>query len=152
MGDDGGFLAAARREVPEAWLTLEMDLDVAEPKEKVSLYLDKSVAQMFRRMGAGYHARINRILATWVQMKMSEALVTEVDLLSQIEADMAEAGREEVGCHLEEGRRALHQSWAYNQGMLDASEPEARALLASEILGGEGSAGRERPADVSDAA
>jgi uncharacterized protein (DUF4415 family) len=58
-------------EVPEAWHTLEADLDVVERKVKVTLYLDASVARVFRAMGVGYQARINRILATWVQMKIA---------------------------------------------------------------------------------
>ena len=37
-----------RDEVPEAWHTLEYDLDVWEPKVKVTLWLDKSVAQFYR--------------------------------------------------------------------------------------------------------
>ncbi len=42
-----------REEVPEAWHTLEYDLDVVEAKVKVkvTLWLDKSVAQFYRGMG-----------------------------------------------------------------------------------------------------
>ncbi len=64
-------------EVPEAWHTLEMDVDVEEPKEKVTLYLDRSVAKFYRAMGKGYHGRINRLLATWAQMKIAEDLQVE---------------------------------------------------------------------------
>jgi uncharacterized protein (DUF4415 family) len=60
--------------VPDAWHTLEADLDVEEPKVKVTLYLDTSVAKMFRAMGTGYHARINRVLATWLQLKIAGLL------------------------------------------------------------------------------
>lgn len=60
--------------VPEAWHTLEADLDVEEPKVKVTLYLDASVARLFRAMGTGYQARINRVLATWAQMKIAGLL------------------------------------------------------------------------------
>jgi uncharacterized protein (DUF4415 family) len=56
---------------PNAWHTLELDLDCEEPKEKVTLYLDRSVARAFKAMGKGYHARINRLLATWLQFKLS---------------------------------------------------------------------------------
>ncbi len=51
---------ALEKEVPDSWHTLEADLDVEEPKVKVTLYLDASVAKMFRAMGHGYQARINR--------------------------------------------------------------------------------------------
>ena len=63
-----------RDEVPDAWHTLEADLDVREKKEKVTLYLDASVARFYRAMGLGYHARVNRLLATWAQMKIAGVL------------------------------------------------------------------------------
>ena len=66
--------AALHEDIPEAWHTLEADLDVQEPKEKVTLYLDRSVARFYRAMGQGYQARINRLLATWAQMKIAEEL------------------------------------------------------------------------------
>ncbi|MEM8958047.1 MAG: hypothetical protein AAGC86_09545 [Pseudomonadota bacterium] len=37
-----------REKIPEAWMTLEQDVDVREPKVKVTLYLDDSVAKFFR--------------------------------------------------------------------------------------------------------
>ncbi len=65
---------ALEAEVPEAWHTIEADIDVTEPKVKVTLYLDASVAKLFRAMGAGYQARINRVLSTWAQMKIAGLL------------------------------------------------------------------------------
>lgn len=79
---------AVRDEVPEAWHTLELDLDVEEPKEKITLYLDQSVARMFRAMGKGYQARINWLLRTWVQMKIAGELEIDRVLEARI-ADMA---------------------------------------------------------------
>ena len=66
-----------REEVPEAWHTLEYDLDVAEPKVKVTLWLDKSVASFYRGMGKGYQARINRILGLWAHMKIAKFIDME---------------------------------------------------------------------------
>lgn len=63
--------------VPEAWHTLEQDIDVDEKKEKITLYLDHSVARFYRAMGLGYQARINRLLATWAQMKIADLLDAE---------------------------------------------------------------------------
>ncbi|SEO81908.1 BrnA antitoxin of type II toxin-antitoxin system [Salinihabitans flavidus] len=68
---DGWIDATLREQIPDAWHTLEADVDVREPKEKVTLYLDRSVARFYRGMGHGYHARINRLLATWAQMKIA---------------------------------------------------------------------------------
>ena len=65
---------ALETEAPEAWHTLEADLDVVERKVKVTLYLDASVARVFRAMGQGYQARINRVLSTWAQMKIAGML------------------------------------------------------------------------------
>jgi len=64
-------------EIPDAWHTLEADLDVTEPKEKVTLYLDCSVARFYRAMGKGYQARINRLLATWAQMHIAREVKLE---------------------------------------------------------------------------
>jgi len=77
---------ALRDKVPEAWHTLEHDLDVAEPKEKVTLRLDASVARFYRGMGAGYQARISRILALWANMKIAEALRMEEAIYAQMKA------------------------------------------------------------------
>lgn len=74
LNSDAWLPASLREDIPEAWHTLEQDLDVEEPKQKVTLYLDRSVAQFYRGMGKGYHARINRLLATWAQMKIAEEL------------------------------------------------------------------------------
>ena len=71
-------------EVPEAWHTLEADVDVEEPKEKVTLYLDRSVARFYRAMGKGYHARINRLLATWAQMKIAGEVELEAKLKERL--------------------------------------------------------------------
>ncbi|MDJ0825597.1 MAG: BrnA antitoxin family protein [Rhodobacter sp.] len=59
-------------QVPEAWDTLEQDVDVEEMKVKASLYLDESVLKFYRAMGKGYHARINRVLATFAQMRIAQ--------------------------------------------------------------------------------
>ena len=75
---------AIREAVPEAWHTLEQDVDVAEPKEKVTLYLDRSVAKFYRAMGKGYQARINRLLATWAQMKIAEEVQLEAYLTDRL--------------------------------------------------------------------
>ena len=66
-----------RDRVPEAWHTLEHDLDVEEPKTKITLRLDDSVARFYRAMGPGYQARISRILALWAHMKICDALRLE---------------------------------------------------------------------------
>ena len=52
-------------------------MDATEPKEKITLWLDKSVAQFYRAQGRGYQARINRILATYAQLRI--ARVTRMD-------------------------------------------------------------------------
>jgi uncharacterized protein (DUF4415 family) len=63
--------------VPEAWATLEQDIDVREKKVKVTLRLDESVAKFFRAQGQGYQARINHVLGTYAQMKIAELAITE---------------------------------------------------------------------------
>ncbi len=81
---------ALREDVPEAWHRLEYDVDVQEPKQKVTLYLDQSVARFYKAMGKGYHARINRLLATWAQMKIAEELQSEAAFQMRPAVDAAE--------------------------------------------------------------
>ena len=45
-----------------------------EPKEKVTLYLDRSVARMYRGLGNGYQGVINRVLRVWMQCKAADWL------------------------------------------------------------------------------
>lgn len=117
---DTGFLHLARRHIPDAWRTLEMDVEVAEPKIKVTLYLDRSVARLFRAMGAGYQARINRILMTWLQLKIAEKSEVEQVMLARIAEARVESERETEGDDPDGRRRALHEHWAYNEGWSDA--------------------------------
>lgn len=71
---------AIREAVPDAWHRLEQDCVVQERKEKVTLYLDQSVARFYRAMGKGYQGRINTLLATWAQMKIADELHVEAAL------------------------------------------------------------------------
>ncbi len=73
-----------RDKVPLAWHTLEHDLDVEEPKVKITLRLDESVAKFYRAMGPGYQARISRILGLWANMKIGEALQVEEAIYAQM--------------------------------------------------------------------
>ena len=66
-----------RENVPDAWHCIEQDIDCEEPKVKVTLYLDQSVARCFKAMGKGYHARINRLLQTWLQLRAAGLLETD---------------------------------------------------------------------------
>lgn len=66
-----------RNEAPDAWHMIEADLDCHAPKQKMTLYLDAPVAKAFRAMGKGYQARINRILGTWMEMKIGHVLEGE---------------------------------------------------------------------------
>ena len=81
--------------VPEAWKTLEQDVDVAEKKVKITLLLDESVAKFYRAQGRGFHARISRILATYAQFRMArirerDAWFAERQAAKERDADKAE--------------------------------------------------------------
>lgn len=91
LSRDGWIDTTLAEEVPDAWHTLEADLDVEEPREKVTLYLDRSVVRFYRGMGRGYHARINRLLRTWAQMKIAG----EVQLDAYLEKRMS-GGKDEA--------------------------------------------------------
>ena len=60
--------------IPPEWHTLEQDVEVAAKKQKVTLYLDAPVVRFYRAMGSGYQERINRLLSTWMNMKIADEL------------------------------------------------------------------------------
>jgi hypothetical protein len=90
LNRDGWISSMLEDVIPEAWHTLEADLDVEEKKEKVTLYLDRSVLRVFRAMGNGYQARINRLLATWVQMKIAQEIKLDDFLDKRVRAPVAD--------------------------------------------------------------
>ena len=120
MEGEQTFLETARREIPEAWHTLEMDVEAEGPKEKVTLYLDRAVLRMFRSMGKGYQARINRILETWLQMKMAEKACFQKEVMEAVEVARTDAKREDAGRQMEEVYAKLVEHWAYEAGWRDA--------------------------------
>ncbi|HRV61609.1 BrnA antitoxin family protein [Albidovulum sp.] len=103
--------------VPEAWATVEEDIDCEEEKVKVTLRLDASVARLFRAMGKGYQARINLILSSYAQMRIGE-----IDR----KARSLESILEEYGILQSEEARQAYLSIRDTEGLL---EPESRATL-----------------------
>ncbi len=65
------------KHIPEAWDTLERDVDVVEKKVQITIRVDESVAKFYRGMGTGYQARINRVLATFAQMRIAQVNAAE---------------------------------------------------------------------------
>lgn len=102
-GDDTRLWAKVQDRVPEAWATLEEDIDCWEDKVKVTLRLDTSVARFYRAMGKGYQARMNRILATYAQMKIGEVERMRA-LEDKVDAIMKENLPEELGEHWRQHR------------------------------------------------
>lgn len=84
-------------EIPEAWHTLMLDLDCCEEKEKVTLYLDRSVVRFFRAMGQGYQARINRLLATYLQMHLAREINLDAALAAQAKLDAEKKAAQKAG-------------------------------------------------------
>ena len=48
--------------IPDDWDYLEHNFPIQKKKIKVTLYLDEDMLRWFRKLGKGYHARINAIL------------------------------------------------------------------------------------------
>gem|GEM_PF-4536393 len=65
---------------------------------KITLRLDESVAKFYRAMGAGYQARISRILGLWANMKigevlrMEEAIYAQMKILNRLDREAAARG------------------------------------------------------------
>jgi hypothetical protein len=72
LRDDPLSVYDLKKLIPKAWFTLDQDLPVTEPKVKITLRLDQSVIDFFRATGPGYQTRINRLLATYAQMKIAQ--------------------------------------------------------------------------------
>ena len=70
-------LESMRAKLPEDWHLVEHDLDLSEPKQKVTLYLDRSVARTFKAMGKGHQGVMNRVLRSWMQAKAAQMLELE---------------------------------------------------------------------------
>ncbi|MCV2871633.1 BrnA antitoxin family protein [Defluviimonas sp. WL0050] len=117
LGDDEGLWWRVQERVPEAWATVEEDIDSEEEKVKITLRLDASVAKLFRAMGKGYQARINHILATYAQMRMGEIDRQARDL---------SAVMSEFGVVQSEEARQTYLSLRDTEGLFDA---ESRSLL-----------------------
>ncbi len=103
-GDDLSFETLKDR-VPDEWWTLEMDHICTAPKDKVTLYLDRPVARMFRAMGQGYQARINRILELWLQMQIAAPWHEEKEIVEWAWEARQEMRRDDR----EPGKLAKHQ-------------------------------------------
>jgi uncharacterized protein (DUF4415 family) len=115
FGDDRALWWKVQDAVPEAWATVEEDIDCEEPKVKITLRLDASVARLFRAMGPGYQARINLILATYAQMQMAEVarerrgmldLIDEFGVVQSEEARQAYLALREAGGAFDANARA----------------------------------------------
>lgn len=75
LSSDGSF--DLRDVIPEAWERLERDVDLPEKKTRVTIRLEDSVAKYYRAFGPGYSQLINRVLATYAQMKIAEVKLGE---------------------------------------------------------------------------
>jgi len=102
LGSDEGIWWKVQQKVPAAWATLEEDIDCDEPRVKITLRVDASVARVFRAMGKGYQARMNRVLATYAQMRIGE-VEREAEALSA----MLERYGPEISAELEAAYRRL---------------------------------------------
>ncbi|MEO0924043.1 MAG: BrnA antitoxin family protein [Pseudomonadota bacterium] len=122
--DEDRFLEVVRRNVPDAWHTLEMDVDVAEPKEKVTLYLDRSVVKAFRATGHGYQARINRLLQTYMQMRIAEFKALERTQMEEVVKAVEEKRADPPEPYSRP--KEMYELWAYVQGVQDEAERQEK--------------------------
>ncbi|RLJ51681.1 BrnA antitoxin of type II toxin-antitoxin system [Litoreibacter meonggei] len=89
--------------IPQAWHRLEHDIDVEEPKVKITLRVDRSVAKFYRAWGNGYQARINRILATYAQARIADYLTIEKDFYKFVVEETLDKYNDPVPDDIEEG-------------------------------------------------
>jgi uncharacterized protein (DUF4415 family) len=65
--------------IPKEWEKLEDTAPVQPRKKKVTVALDEDVARWFKRLGAGYHGRINAVLRTYMLALISKAVLSQAD-------------------------------------------------------------------------
>ena len=65
--------------IPRDWDRLETEAPVRPRKKKVTVALDEDVAAWFRRLGAGYHGRINAVLRTYMLALVSKEVLSAGD-------------------------------------------------------------------------
>lgn len=70
---------------PEGWGMVDVDFPPEPEREEVTLTLDKSLIAAFRKMNGDVDGRINRILETWLQMKLAGMLREEQAMAATIE-------------------------------------------------------------------
>ncbi len=63
----------AAPELDAAWLR-RAKIVLPQPKEAVSIRLDRNVVEWFRRQGRGYQTRINAVLRFYVEAHQSQAI------------------------------------------------------------------------------
>lgn len=131
LEEDADLWATVQETAPEAWGTLEQDLDLPEKRVKITLRLDASVAAFFRGTGPNYGERINRVLATWAQMQIGEVR-RETERLTR-ERALAER-RAELGRIIAAGEAVKERIWKAlrSQGV---PEEEIAALQAETERG-----------------
>lgn len=69
QGKDLVTLKQAAREAPAAWSLIDGEAPPRPPKTKVTLRLDKDVADWFRAQGRGHQTRMNDVLRAFMVMK-----------------------------------------------------------------------------------
>ena len=65
--------------IPPDWGRLETTAPVRPRKKKVTVALDEDVARWFRRLGAGYHGRINGVLRSYMLALISKEVLSQGD-------------------------------------------------------------------------
>jgi uncharacterized protein (DUF4415 family) len=104
LDSEDRFLDYIKARVPDAWRTLERDVDVTEKKVLVTLRVDESVAKFYRAMGRGHQERMNRVLSAFAQLRISQSqrLAEQIEdardeLRAKRKARVAEARRMVAG-------------------------------------------------------
>ena len=105
MGSDALSFESLKVKVPDEWWTLEMDFECAAPEEKVTLYVDRAVARMFRTMEHRIRRGSTGSLGLRLQMQFAAPWHKEKDIVYWAMKASEKKRREE----LEPGKMAEHE-------------------------------------------
>lgn len=71
--------------VPDDWHLVDADFPCDPPKAELTIEVDRDVADAFRKMGGDVDGRVNRILGTWLQMKIAGLMRTREAMRHELE-------------------------------------------------------------------
>ncbi|MEM1275214.1 MAG: BrnA antitoxin family protein [Pseudomonadota bacterium] len=63
--------------IPNAWYRMDKIAPCTEPKQQITLRLDRDMVKFYRTLGRGYQGRMNAILRTYMLARISRIITVD---------------------------------------------------------------------------